>query len=625
MSIAPTVRYGNPDAASRGYYEHVNDDVEEFVDVHPVQQKVGGTAGGVGTGVGAGVGAGAGGVGAVGSGSGSAGLSGASANMSVGLGGTSTIGSSSNTNVNNPLIAAPPSVSVVNPAQDDVDTNDEEAKLRAVIPGQSTSTTGSMYGSNAMGAGLGSAGGTSKFPVQSGMGGGGFTNKFKHSMGQQSSRPNADPTLREQEQLQMQDNRPKRTTGLPRTFRPQNDEKNSKAVQVGFKNLVENRGGQSESGGGKKQTLEYALQLTATSIPEHYQCGICAGVAKDALFIPWDDEGRTACDLCMRKGLSENRLRCPLTGQDGVSPDDLRPNKPLRKAIDEFVRGVMEKMQEIVQQQEDEEEQDREEKKMTEHDKGLENYEGDTSEKGLIMRKGMAKRPVRQKSVDDFGGEDDFGGDVFDVFKEEEEEETAKEEETFVERNQTGEKSEEEKETEDNTISKNIADDVEKTNADEKSASVTTNLDSKNDVDSSSSLLQSNEGNKHDVSAVVNTNENDNNHNTSQKSNNPSDQAQSIPPTKPNRREMMKNRGPPAGYVMGPAGSNVNNTPSPSSTTSGNGYQSHFHQGRGGRGMYNGGRGFNQYGRGRGYFNKANHYHQQQQQQQESNSEVSCI
>ncbi len=100
---------------------------------------------------------------------------------------------------------------------------------------------------------------------------------------------------------------------------------------------------QEESQVKNQKTLELVLKITATSIPEHYQCGICAGLAKDALFIPWDDEGRTACDHCMRKGLSENRLCCPLTGQDGVNPNDLRPNKALQKAINAFVRGVMKK------------------------------------------------------------------------------------------------------------------------------------------------------------------------------------------------------------------------------------------------------------------------------------------
>ena len=60
-------------------------------------------------------------------------------------------------------------------------------------------------------------------------------------------------------------------------------------------------GGQSGmDGGNKRRDLDYALKLTATEIPEHLQCGICAQVVKNAMLIPWDTEGRTTCEICMR-------------------------------------------------------------------------------------------------------------------------------------------------------------------------------------------------------------------------------------------------------------------------------------------------------------------------------------
>jgi len=69
------------------------------------------------------------------------------------------------------------------------------------------------------------------------------------------------------------------------------------------------------------------------------------------MLIPWDIEARTTCEICMRDSLAKSGFRCPLTGQDDVSPDDLLPNVGLRKAADLFVKGVMKKMDKINQQQ----------------------------------------------------------------------------------------------------------------------------------------------------------------------------------------------------------------------------------------------------------------------------------
>jgi len=139
-------------------------------------------------------------------------------------------------------------------------------------------------------------------------------------------------------------------------------------------------------------TLEYALHITATNIPYFYQCGICAGVAKDALFIPWDDKGRTTCDHCMRQVLYNSMLCCPLTG-DKVNSYDLRPNKPLQKAIKQFVGGVMEKAQEVNRQQ------------------GVDTKLGgvsNTQKKGVVIGKEISKGKDGRhgpKSLDDFGGD----------------------------------------------------------------------------------------------------------------------------------------------------------------------------------------------------------------------------
>ncbi len=126
-------------------------------------------------------------------------------------------------------------------------------------------------------------------------------------------RPNADPELRAQEMREAQQAQPgrRRTAGIPRTFLnipppAQAAENEDDGIQlqpnrIGFEALVNRGGGQSGmDGGNKRRDLDYALKLTATEIPEHLQCGICAQVVKNAMLIPWDTEGRTTCEICMR-------------------------------------------------------------------------------------------------------------------------------------------------------------------------------------------------------------------------------------------------------------------------------------------------------------------------------------
>jgi uncharacterized membrane protein len=519
---------------------------------------------------------------------------------------------------------------------------DEDAKLRAVLPGQSVSTSSTLNTRN--------INNNAPKPFSAPPPPSKFTKPITQHVPQANTnnyptRPNADPTLREIEQQQAlleNSNKPLKKTGIPHTFHQpgkkssssdnpndnntsssahlNDDSTASKAFETGFNQLLDRGGGQSTSStSSKKRNLEYALQLTATEIPDHLQCGICHKVVKDALFIPWDDEYRSTCDLCMRKGLSENRLRCPLTGQDGVSPDDLKPNMGLRKAAEAFEKSVMEKMNEIIQAQEEEEELEKKREKeeralMMEGEqsggsKSNVDYEGDVNEKGVIMRKGLIKRGGKKSYDDDlFGGEDDFGGDVFAVTRVEQED-----------NNDTIENEEEEqivggKQNEDDPVSANVVEDNknddEKDNADDAEKSfdehttdnVKTNIHSKNDVDSSS-ILHSDGKDHHDDDEIKTSNEKNtfNNNNTPQS---PHSSTSTM-----SRREKLKNRGPPAGYVMGPAGINKNNPTMASS--GGPGYQQQTFRGRGGRGSYRGRQG-NQRGRGGNNFNNNGFYQHQQ-------------
>lgn len=247
---------------------------------------------------------------------------------------------------------------------------------------------------------------------------------------QPNFRPNADPELRDQERVPK-----KRATGIPRTFLnlsapPVTDasdggELGGETVArlqpnvLGFEELVSRGGGQSEITTGTKRDLDYALKLTATSIPEHLQCGICHGVVKNAMLLPWDMEGRTACESCIRDALAQSGFRCPLTGMEGVSPDDLHPNYGLRKAAELFIKGVMEKMDEIQQQQVD----DAEDEEIDESADGA-TLEGESRDKGVIVSRKSMKDHKRRHDDDPFGGgDDDFGGDVFDVAPDEASEE----------------------------------------------------------------------------------------------------------------------------------------------------------------------------------------------------------
>eukprot|EP00934_Nitzschia_sp_Nitz4_P006288 Nitzschia sp. Nitz4//scaffold101_size76361//9159//11339//NITZ4_005593-RA/size76361-processed-gene-0.18-mRNA-1//1//CDS//3329532131//6278//frame0 len=232
----------------------------------------------------------------------------------------------------------------------------------------------------------------------------------------------ADPELREQEKQQMPK---KRATGIPRTFLNLNAPPKTEANQegednvpllqpnaIGFKELVNRGGGQSENITGTRRDLDYVLKLTASTVPEHLQCGICNGVVKNAMLLPWDPEGRTACETCIRDALTQNGFRCPLTGMDGVSPDDLIANAGLRKAAELFIQSVMEKVDEIEKQQVEEAEVTMDVDAKTTEASVL---DGDGVEKGVIVSKKMTLASKRGPNDDLLDGDTDFGGDVFAI------------------------------------------------------------------------------------------------------------------------------------------------------------------------------------------------------------------
>jgi hypothetical protein len=374
----------------------------------------------------------------------------------------------------------------------------------------------------------------------------------------------ADPELREQEKKALPTK--KRATGIPRTFlnlsvAPTAETKDGEGEAesstpllqpntLGFEELKSRGGGQSENATGTKKDLDYALKVTATTIPDYLQCGICHSVAKNAMFLNWDPEGRTACETCIRDALTQNGFRCPLTGMEGISPDDLHPNIAIRRAADAFVKGVMEKIEEIEKQQVEEAPEETE----AETSKSGNILEGDSGEKGIIVTKQKSLSKRRSKDDDDpFGGDDDFGGDVFAVTANEDK----AEEDGGVEGGDAPAPAEPLQEEEAN-------DEVKSPRANEEETPSKIELDQKVENTGSdgggrgrTSPINNNE------SAQVETTRDDESQKL--KAASPVDRKEASPPSKSdssrqqndNRRERepaRQRRGPPAGYQMGPAG-----------------------------------------------------------------------
>eukprot|EP00980_Cylindrotheca_fusiformis_P007296 scaffold1525_cov142-Cylindrotheca_fusiformis.AAC.96 len=358
-------------------------------------------------------------------------------------------------------------------------------------------------------------------------------------------RPNADPELRDQEKKMM----PKkaRATGIPRTFLSlsapaptdgQEGEENESAMPLlqpnsqGFKDLVNRGGGQSENALGTRRDLDYALKLTATSVPEYLQCGICHNVVKNAMMLPWDPEGRNTCETCIRDGLTQNGFRCPLTGIDGVSPDDLLPNVGVRKAVDMFIKEVMDKVDEIEQQQVEEAEPNTVTTQVTNEDGNI--VDGVGTEKGVIVSRKSTLVNRKKEDDDPFGGDDDFGGDVFAVDVEEK-----------VEDKQAEQEKDENKKPETNKVQPAPRDGDDKGKETKEADSTKTDKDETLPKSLPDHTLKSSDK---DSTPAAET-PNGAGHNAS-----PEKPATRQPDSAPNQQRRERRRGPPVGYTMGPAG-----------------------------------------------------------------------
>lgn len=439
----------------------------------------------------------------------------------------------------------------------DNDEEDESSKLQSEAPPEEETELAALKAVMDEGSNLYRPGGAIGNKTWT-MGGGsmpagsGMPQKQPHYQRHQKHhvRPNADPELREQEQRQQPK---KRATGIPRTFlqfetgtNADNDENEAglnddKTMDVaggglariqpstaGFAELIAHKGGQSS--GHPTRSIDYALKITSTVIPKNLQCGICSGLVKNAMFLHWDEEGRTACETCIRDALTDNGFRCPLTGKEGVSPDELFPHHQLRKEADKFVIIVMQKIELIEREhhREEEEAKKEEEKKF---------FEGDAGDKGIIISKKRGRETKSGKEGNDLlsdDDDDDFGGDVFDVSKDEVPE---SEDENINESEEQAEKKDVAVDKSYNILTTKNVDPITKTSISDINKNLNPILDSKmnNEVQSETKIENTNEGAGIESANVIVSNTNLSNQSK-------------YPPAKKVRR------GPPAGYALGPAG-----------------------------------------------------------------------
>lgn len=396
---------------------------------------------------------------------------------------------------------------------------------------------------------------------------------FHHNKSNNHYRLNADPELREQEKKLMPK---KRATGIPRTFLnlsapPQTDSAKEggendqtpllQPNKQGFEELVNRGGGQSERTTGTRRDLDYVLKLTSTTVPEHLQCAICDNVVKKAMLLPWDTEGRTVCETCIRDALTQNGFRCPLTGMDGVSPDDLIPNVGLRKAAELFIKGVMENVDEIEKQQVEELVTTTEDSSAQSSEKNI--LDGEGVEKGVIVSKRMSFSNSKKSDDDPFGG-GDFGGDVFAV------EAINK---VVVEPKELADKKESDNldtsttvvGTTDSKPESNTVENTEDTKNSESKDIDTTGSNKSSSLEIQSIINEANNNNKKndehnelststESSALKSNNEHSSETSTE---NNKPQKSQPVPTPPSSHMRFHRRRGPPVGYAMGPAGGAV--------------------------------------------------------------------
>ncbi|KAL3876932.1 hypothetical protein ACJMK2_034712 [Sinanodonta woodiana] len=138
-----------------------------------------------------------------------------------------------------------------------------------------------------------------------------------------------------------QENRMKRSTGIPQSFMIKVDDPNMPGAyktNTGYAVPAIDAVAYAQ---GKKERPPFLPNETreeqepAMPIPNDYKCLICSNVMTDAAVIPCC--GNSYCDECIRNALLETEEHiCPTCGENEISPDRLIPNRFLRTAISNF-------------------------------------------------------------------------------------------------------------------------------------------------------------------------------------------------------------------------------------------------------------------------------------------------
>ncbi|KAK3583584.1 hypothetical protein CHS0354_039402 [Potamilus streckersoni] len=138
-----------------------------------------------------------------------------------------------------------------------------------------------------------------------------------------------------------QDNRMKRSTGIPQSFMIKVDDPNMPGAyktNTGYAVPAIDAVAYAQ---GKKERPPFLPNETreeqepAMPLPKDYMCLLCSNIMTDAVVIPCC--GNNYCDECIRNALLETEEHiCPTCGESEISPDRLISNRFLRTAISNF-------------------------------------------------------------------------------------------------------------------------------------------------------------------------------------------------------------------------------------------------------------------------------------------------
>ena len=136
----------------------------------------------------------------------------------------------------------------------------------------------------------------------------------------------------------------KKTTGIPKTFlKPASSPSEDNVMIASDGTLVAVAPNEAM---WNRMTVAKSI-LDTSVIPSHLKCPICKGLMKEAIEMPCC--GAAYCDDCVRTVLIgpeegterfSDKFVCPSCKRNPIYPDTLLPNKIVRRAVDELLKGM---------------------------------------------------------------------------------------------------------------------------------------------------------------------------------------------------------------------------------------------------------------------------------------------